>query len=140
MLTYLSTKINGGQFRPAEARELLARCEPGHILLLKREPTNRFDSSAIQVLCLRDADWTPVSYQHHGDSIEDALDSLAEDGIFAEHVGYIPKDINPPIALAMDEGGAEGIARLSIGNLIDVQFGSVDELDDDDWPTGEDEE
>lgn len=136
---FLQTKNVGGKFRPAEARELFARVPSSYVLLLKREPTNRFDENAIQVLVLRDCDWNPVDYVHQGEDLEDALDRLADEGIFAEHVGYIPKDINPPLAELMNQG-AVGIARLEIADIITVQIGEIEEVDSDYWPSDDDDE
>jgi hypothetical protein len=67
------------------AQAILASLKEGEPLVLKREPDNAYDKNAIQV-------W-------------------ARD----QHVGYIPKRDNPPLAMAMDgkPGDRTAILRFS---------------------------
>lgn len=83
----LNTVIVGAHFRPSEARQLLNDLEPGDRLYLSREPDNKFDVNAIQV--------------------------LADDGSGEQvHVGYVPRQDNAVLAALMDNGDAEPRAVL----------------------------
>lgn len=68
--------IAGSQYHDAAKREAIAALKPGQTLQLKREPDNRFDSSAIAV--------------------------FTADG--RNRLGYIPRHQNRTIARIMDQG------------------------------------
>lgn len=43
-------ELAGLSFRPPEAKELVATLEVGHLFALHREPANRYDPFAVQVI------------------------------------------------------------------------------------------
>lgn len=65
-----------------DAQKLLDSLPTGEPLILKREPSNPYDHNAIQV-------WAR-----------------------GQHVGYIPKRDNPPLAMAMDSKPGDRTAIL----------------------------
>lgn len=73
-MTYWLSNLAGLQFRAAEAKQVVLGLIVGDELTLEREPENPYDENAIRV--------------------------LKDD----EHIGYLEKIANPPIAMAMDEG------------------------------------
>lgn len=75
MIDILTSPIVGNNFRPAEARYRYGKLEDGEQLVLVREPSNPYDSNAIQIHTL--------------------------DGIF---LGFIPKAKNQSLAKQMDDG------------------------------------
>lgn len=75
----LYSQIMGANFRPAEAKQALREAATGETLRLEVEPENPFDPNAV-ALYLTD---------HNGEE---------------HHVGYVARQNNGPIALALSEG------------------------------------
>lgn len=104
--------LNGVNFRPQEARALVAGLEEGEELVLVREPGNAYDTNAIKVL-------------HPENEI---------------HLGYIEKDIAAELAPRMDDGeeftcemySREGTIKVRLA--IDREDGEEEDeaLDEDD--------
>jgi len=71
----IESVLNGANFRPESARNLVKKLQIGEMLELKHEPFNAYDPSAVQALY---------------------------EGI---HIGYVAKADNAGIAAHMEDGG-----------------------------------
>lgn len=80
----------GVTFRGAEVKEIVKNltADDGERLTLEREPTNPYDVNAVKVLC---------------------------DGT---HVGYIAKENNIAVAMALDEGAEVSVKIIGFENTI----------------------
>lgn len=75
MSTFLAV-MNGANFRPASAKEIIKSLEVGELLTLERDPDNAYDENAIKVI--------------HPDS--------------GEFIGFVEKDVALELAPLIDDG------------------------------------
>lgn len=91
----ITTQIVGAHFRPP-AKALLACLPAGHPLYLRPEPTNEYDSNAVQVLLRSTRLLQLVAEPFFKDELENQLSGQGFDveSVLAEpewHLGYLPK-------------------------------------------------
>lgn len=95
MTDSITTQIVGAHFRPP-AKALLACLPAGHPLWLRPEPTNEYDSNAVQVLLRSDSLPSLLEEPFFRDELERQLAGQGSDveSVLAQeewHLGYLPR-------------------------------------------------
>lgn len=83
----------GVNFRPREAKDIVTELEPGDNVLLRREPSNAYDSNAIKVL---------VDIGKGGDGPNEV------------HIGYVAKEEAVILAPMLDEQSPGDIFEATV--------------------------
>jgi hypothetical protein len=94
---YLANLV-GVNFRPAEAREIVANLVPGDELSLERDPFNQYDDNAIKVL------WTEQVLVDDPDNPEEEPDERTFANGETHFIGFIERSMAADIGPWIDEG------------------------------------
>ncbi len=80
-MPHFLTNLAGAVFRPTEAKAIIEKLRPEHLLDLEREPENPYDENAIKVFAIVMPDGEPLHRDY--EKPEEAIDRI--------FIGYVEK-------------------------------------------------